>query len=357
MKNNFDDLLVPISEEQPAGRNIEYEQIYEDIRQARESDPDYLPQGEWATELRKADWSKVVRLSCQVLKQDSKDLQVACWLVEGRAQQNGLNGLLQGGEFLTVFIQRYWQHGWPELDEDGAVFRHSILNRLDRQVAQWLQAYPLTGDPVSTLDHWQKVLIQEHQSTMKAGREHTDSAGDSDNDYSMETFNRWALTLSPQKIAAQSERLTQLLEMLNALEARYADINPQADSYAMGQTRGVITEMQDFMKRLFDRAAPAYDDVMNLNVLESREETLSVEGELFAGRTQKQGMSRDLAISQMLTIAHFFRQSEPSSPVPFLMERAARWANMTLTEWLEEMLEDESNMRDINKVLKGQKSE
>jgi len=30
---------------------------------------------------------------------------------------------------------------------------------------------------------------------------------------------------------------------------------------------------------------------------------------------------------------------------------------MTLTEWLEEMLEDKSSMRDINKVLKGQEIE
>jgi type VI secretion system protein ImpA len=35
------------------------------------------------------------------------------------------------------------------------------------------------------------------------------------------------------------------------------------------------------------------------------------------------------------------------------MERAARWAGMTLTEWLEEMLQDDSSMRDINNVLKG----
>ena len=64
-------------------------------------------------------------------------------------------------------------------------------------------------------------------------------------------------------------------------------------------------------------------------------------------------MSRDLAITQMLTIAHFFRQSEPSSPVPFLMERAARWADMTLTEWLEEMLSDNNTLQDINNVLTG----
>ena len=68
---NFEPLLAPLDADQPAGRDMEYEQIFDDIRQARESDPDYLPQGEWATELRKADWGKVVRLSTKVLQEDS----------------------------------------------------------------------------------------------------------------------------------------------------------------------------------------------------------------------------------------------------------------------------------------------
>lgn len=35
------------------------------------------------------------------------------------------------------------------------------------------------------------------------------------------------------------------------------------------------------------------------------------------------------------------------------MERAARWADMTLTEWLEEMLSDNNTLQDINNVLTG----
>src|SRR5688572_8276789 len=100
---NFEPLLAPVSAEQPAGRNMEYEQVYNEIREARESDPDYLPQGEWATELRKADWSKVVRLSSQVLQKESKDLQVACWLIEGLSHQHGISGLLDGTGFLIPF--------------------------------------------------------------------------------------------------------------------------------------------------------------------------------------------------------------------------------------------------------------
>ena len=347
---SVEQLLAPVSDDQPAGRNMEYEPVYNDIRGARESDPDYLPQGEWATELRKADWGKVVRLCSQVLQKESKDFQVACWLIEGLSQQHGINGLLEGIGFLTPYVQAYWQNGWPELDEDGAMIRHGMMNRLDRQLAQMLHCYPLFGEPESTLDHWRKVLAYEHRVTMKP-----DSAAErgSDDDFSMDTFNRWAAALDPQKVAMQAEVLKQMVDTLEQFETSYAQLNLQADSLAMGQVRNATVEMQEFVQRLFDRAAPAYDDVMTLNVLTPYDDEPDSDANTLMNNTKKQTMSRDLAISQMLTIAHFFRQTEPSSPVPFLMERAARWAAMTLTEWLEEMLQDDSSMRDINKVLKG----
>ncbi|MBU9836552.1 type VI secretion system protein TssA [Rahnella sp. L72c] len=347
---NFEPLLAPVSDEQPVGRNMEYEPIYNEIREARESDPDYLPQGEWATQLRKADWSKVIRLSSQVLQKESKDLQVACWLTEGLGQQHGISGLLDGIGFLIAFMQTYWQKGWPELDEDGVMIRHGMLNRVDRQLAQMLHCHPLFGQPESTLDHWRKVLAYEHRVTMKP-----DSAAErgGDDDFSMDTFNRWAATLDPQKVAAQNEVLARLVTTLDTFEVLYGQLNPQADSLAMGQLRSATAEIQEYLKRLFDRAAPAYEDVMTLNVLTPEEDEQNTGVSSLMNNTQKQTMSRDLAISQMLTIAHFFRQTEPSSPVPFLMERAARWAAMTLTEWLEEMLQDDSSMRDINNVLKG----
>ena len=81
---NWDALLTPLSDENPVGINMEYESVYEEIRQARESDPDYLPQDEWSTALRTADWPQVVRLCTQIRNNSSKDLQIARWLGEGR---------------------------------------------------------------------------------------------------------------------------------------------------------------------------------------------------------------------------------------------------------------------------------
>ena len=64
-------------------------------------------------------------------------------------------------------------------------------------------------------------------------------------------------------------------------------------------------------------------------------------------------MSREKAIEQLEEIAIFFRQSEPTSPVPYLLERAVRWSKMTMSEWLEELLKDNDSVEQINRVLKG----
>jgi type VI secretion system protein ImpA len=96
---------------------------------------------------------------------------------------------------------------------------------------------------------------------------------------------------------------------------------------------------------------PADNHRLNLSLTDSADAEVNLQPHLTPVKSQV--LSRDVAISQMLAIAHFFRQTEPSSPVPFLMERAARWANMTLTEWLEEMLADGGSLRDINNALTG----
>jgi len=353
MKMDMDALLCPIGESEPAGRNVEYEQVYDDIRQARESDPDYLPQGGWATELRKADWPKVIALSTQVLSQDSKDLQVACWLTEGLSQQHGIVGLLAGVRYLTAFISQYWASCWPKLDEDGAQIRHANLNKLDRQTALWLRCYLLLGQTQSSLAYWQTVLAYEYSVARKP-----DSAApvESDNDLSMETYNQWVSTLVVSDIVDLRATARQLVDALSAFETLYNQLNTQADSSAMGETSGVVSEIQDFLQRLLDRIAPDYDAVIAQN-LSVTDEAASLAADNSTADIQKPVMSRDVAISQMLSIAQFFRQNEPSSPVPFLMELAARWAAMTLTEWLQEMLQDDNSMRDINNVLKGQGKE
>lgn len=345
-------LLVPISPENPAGINLEYDQVYDDIRKARESDPDYFPQDEWTiAEPRQADWQKVRKLCETTLMLKSKDLQIGCWWVEALTHLQGMAGTEVGFHFLSEFITRFWMQCWPMLDEEGATIRYGKLSRLDRDISQELFIRPLLRQPMTALAHWKKVLAFEHK--INTWPDSRDEFIAKEGDLTMETFENAATTLSSIEISLQADILTRLLEQIDRLEACYFSLSQEEPHALFSQTRQILGDMMDFLERLAQRAIPVgNDEMMNFNLATPTE--VPSASEAYEAPVRNQTLSRDLAISQMLSIAHFFRQTEPSSPVPFLMERAARWANMTLTEWLEEMLSDTNSLREIQNVLKGQ---
>ncbi|MFS7244296.1 type VI secretion system protein TssA [Rahnella inusitata] len=348
-------MLMPISPEQPAGLNLEYEQIYDDIRQSRESDPDYLPQDEWTmAEPRRADWHKVRKLCVAALSQQSKDLQVGCWLVESLTHLQGIEGAETGFQFLSEFITHFWFQCWPTLDDEGAAVRYSKLSRLDRDISQLLYTRPLIRQPESSLAHWHRVLAFEHKiCTWPDSR---DDMIAKEGDLSMETFDVLAATFSSIEISQRAGSLERLKTQLDRLEACYFSLSQEEPHALFAQTRQSLSDSTDFLQRLAQRAIPTGSEMLNLDFTDLTDEPVAFEeGDAYQAPGRNQLLSREQAISQMLSIAHFFRQTEPSSPVPFLMERAARWANMTLTEWLDEMLTDSGSMREINNVLKGQK--
>jgi len=354
MQSEIAALLIPLSQENPAGINLEYEQIYDDIRQARESDPDYLPQDEWTiAEPRRADWHKVYQLCSAALSEQSKDLQLGCWLTEALTHLKGIEGAESGFHFLSEFITHFWFQCWPPLDEDGLTFRYGKLIRLDRDISQALYTRPLVRQPESSLAHWHKVLAFEHKiSTWPDSRNDMIAK---EGDLTMATFDALTATFSSIEISQQAGILERLKIQLDRLESCYFSLTQEEPHALFAQIRKNLTDSTDFLQRLSQRAIPTGGETLNFNFTELTGGSVAFEVEdIYGAPTHNQALSRDLAISQMLSIAHFFRQSEPSSPVPFLMERAARWANMTLTEWLEEMLTDSGSLREINNVLKGQ---
>jgi type VI secretion system protein ImpA len=345
MLSDITSLLLPISPENPAGDNLEYEPLFDEIRQARESDADYLLQDDWSpSEPRKADWKRVRTLSEQALTTKSKDLQLACWFTEALCHQHGLTGLLTGIEFLSEFITRFWFQCWPTLEDDGHCQRNSILLRLDRDLCQQLSSHPVLHHPCSTLIYWRQILAFEHKvSSNLAEREDLIRR---EGDLTMATFNQQAGQFSSIEISQQASIVGKLSTVFNQLEERYASLNQDSDGELFNLSRQTLQDINDYLQRLTRRAIPLGSDDLSQGRNESHTD-------LFVEAPQGSAMNRELAISQMLAIAGYFRQTEPSSPVPFLMDRAARWANMTLTEWLEEMINDQSSMNEINNVLTG----
>lgn len=63
--------------------------------------------------------------------------------------------------------------------------------------------------------------------------------------------------------------------------------------------------------------------------------------------------NRDHAFHELRKLADYFKQTEPHSPVPFLLERAIRWGYLSLPELLQEMTGGNSQVLDHINQLTG----
>lgn len=67
----------------------------------------------------------------------------------------------------------------------------------------------------------------------------------------------------------------------------------------------------------------------------------------FPALSQRNHHNRDTALRQLREISRYFRDSEPHSPISYLLEKAIRWGQMSLGGlWQEILLEDNSTLLD-----------
>jgi type VI secretion system protein ImpA len=61
--------------------------------------------------------------------------------------------------------------------------------------------------------------------------------------------------------------------------------------------------------------------------------------------------NRQDALKRLSDIADFFRKTEPHSPISYLVQRAVKWGNMPLENWLQDVIKDETVIFQIRQTL------
>jgi len=75
-------LLEPINNLHSEGKDLTCSVDFDDFRKLRSSDGPTLNQGEWVTDLKVANWPKVVKRCFKLLKDTTKDLRLVSWMTE-----------------------------------------------------------------------------------------------------------------------------------------------------------------------------------------------------------------------------------------------------------------------------------
>ena len=139
-----DDFLDPVSADQPVGTDLRWTAEWDRIKEARRADDD-LESGKWTKKERKtAEWRLVEELASGMLRNRSKDLQLALWLTEAGMKRYGFPGLRDGLRLTRELMVRYWDKGLYPPMEDGPEDRAGPFEWLNNKLVDSITGIPIT---------------------------------------------------------------------------------------------------------------------------------------------------------------------------------------------------------------------
>ncbi len=353
----LEELLTPIPGDNPCGSNLLYSGLHDQIREARRADAD-LPQGEWSREIKTADWLQVKELAVTALTAQTKDLQVAAWLVEALVKLHGFAGLFDGLKLMRGLLTDFWDNVYPEADDGDLEARANALSFLDSRTAFTLKEIPITDStsvPNCSYFQWEESRrydIPEDLSQLDS------DAIDRVNRLKVEAEREHRMT-SEQWRAAKNDSSRAYYEnvyaQLNGCAAEFTALDKTMDERFQRQTPGL-----DELKKSLDNVT----SLIEMTVREKRmlepdeaapEETAAaaeVPGE-GAGPRGAAGpiRSRQDALQRLAEVVEYFRRTEPHSPVSYLVERAIRWGQMPLEVWLREVVKERQVLDQLRDTL------
>jgi len=344
-------LLSPFSQGSPAGEDLSFDPVMDDIREARRSDDPTLAQGAWVTNFKQADWGRVIQLCEGLLKDKTKDLQVACWYTEALLRRDGFKGLVIGLKVVNGLMSNFWETMFPHLDDGGLDQRIGRLEWLDVTVGAAVRELPLTS-PSSGAFSWLRWKESRDVENLGLKDASAREGAIAEGKLSGEAFDKAVKASGASWYRKIHEELVAATEVFQALMAT-ADRQMGLDSPVMNSLKDSIEACESLARTLRARfetmPVPSTGDDMPESD-SSDASSISQGGE---GVSAPRGTlaSRAQAVARLREAAAYFRTYEPHSPVAPLADRAARWAAMNLDSWLVEVVKDDAVLAQLRTLL------
>ncbi len=348
-------LLKPIQEDAPSGEYLKFTGVYDEINLARTEEDADLDQGDWKREVKVADWGKVLRLGRDALESQTKDLQIGGWVAEAAIKQHGFAGLRDGLLLLEGLLEQFWATLFPEIDEGDVEARANILSALDPKLARYLLGVPITNAPGLQFSY---LEYEKATGEIRGIRDRESSAYQralEERDKLNQDFMK-AKAVTPLVFFSELKEVTE--ESLAAFKKLTETIDRLfgRDAPDMPETRTLIDKLVDFSTKVLKEKE--LQDPVAAAAAAAGEAGPEAAGGGPARSGGGSGYSvaaaiqtRQDALRRLAEIADFFRQTEPHSPVALLVKRAVAWGNMSLEDWLAEVIKDSSVLEGLNETL------
>jgi type VI secretion system ImpA family protein len=355
---DVDKLLSPITTDRPAGADLRYEPVYDQIRELRREDDATLPQGVWKSDQKRAEWKAVEALCLETLETRSKDLQIAAWLLEAWVHLHGFEGAAEGFRLMHALCDGFWDDLYPRIEGGDIEFRIGPLVWLNSKLATDFKLLPLTapeaeGVPVCTLADWE---IAAHTASQQSRAPQQPVAGRAA--VTMASFQQSMMLTPSGHFVAVAARIRSMVRQCAALE-RLLDQKLGRESPGLSIIRGTgesaLALLDAFLRERNDYDPAPGEDLLQTNEPGSEpEESGEENGYWHPGGHIR---SRSEAYRYLAEAADFLARTEPHSPTSYLVRRAIAWGSMPLQDLLPELVRNPGELAEIYRLLNVRPSE
>ncbi len=347
-------LAAPISSNTPTG---------EDIREDRSPTSDYYSIKDARNNARAAErssmfdddvdlitpWRSVAELAPNILKNKSKDLEVAAWYTEALIRLHGIPGLRDGLELIQSFVDNHWDGLYPQPDEDGLETKVAPITGLNGDGGDGTLMAPIRNAGLTdegdygSFNLWQYQKARDNDRIVdedeKASR--IDSLG-----FSLQDIAD-TITNSPVDFYVDMiDTLQQTIDCYKAINEKLKthcghDAPPHSNISQLLEE--VLRSIRFLSKDKVEaaQATAASESSNSETAAESSVQPLS--SQTISSTAVATGViqSREDALKRLQDVADYFRQNEPHTPLAPGIERLISWGRMTVAELMMELLPED----------------
>lgn len=346
---DIESLVGPVSEDNSVGEDIRqdssptsiYNQIKDARSAARAAERHSLFDG--GSNEAMENWYKILEIAPDILQNHAKDLEVASWYTEALIRRSGFQGLRDGFTVIRQLIDNYWDNIYPLPDEeDGIETRIAPLIGLNGEGAEGVLIAPIRN-----------VIITE---------------GSEPGPFS---FWQYKQALDIQKIADDKARADKAAKIGYSLEDIENAVSNSSQEFFVNLCDDVSNSINEYreISRTLDGLCGTHEAPPTSNIINTLEDALSTVKHVARfklpvessneeigedGQPTGEGQSgvvtvagpiknRGDAFHHLNNIATFFRNTEPHSPISYIIDKAVRWGDMDLDELMRELIPDSSS--------------
>ena len=347
---DWEQLSAPISDDQPAGEYLRYEGTYDRIREARREDDATLTQGIYKTERKKADWKEVERICTEALANRTKDIQICAWLTEAWMRLDGFAGCRDGLRLLISLLEKYWPDLHPQMKEGDPENRVGTFVWLNEKLSMQLKLILITAPQSSDLHPYSFAdwEMAGHLEQLPERNQNAARASDTDAPVNLTHFHASVMQTTTQSYL-------KLFDEMNATGEACLSLDALLEEKMEGQSPGLqrfIETLSGIQSLVADilHARPAEPELSNTEQERHLAAAIHEPGsEIWSTHPIR---SRAEAYWRLSEAAEYLLRTEPHSPTPYLVQRAVEWGSMSLFDLFQQIIRNEGEMQEINKLLR-----